>query len=289
MTTTTQETVKAFFDPQTWTYTYLVYESEGSACIVIDSVLNYDPKSGRTKTESADEVIAFIKEHRLQLEWILETHAHADHLTAAPYIQEKLGGKIAIGDHITTVQGVFKGVFNLDDLAVDGSQFDVLIKEGEPISFGNLSFKALYVPGHTPACMAYEIGDSIFVGDTLFMPDVGTARCDFPGGSASNLYRSIQSILKYPPSTKLYMCHDYPPNGRAPEYQSTVADQKKNNIHVHDGITEEQFVAMRTKRDAGLEMPVLILPSIQVNIRAGHMPKAEGNGTAYLKIPLNAL
>ena len=289
MNTTTQASVKAFFDPQTWTYTYVVYESEGLACIVIDSVLNYDPKSGRTKTESADEVIAFIKEHRLHLEWILETHAHADHLTAAPYIQEKLGGKIAIGDHITTVQGVFKGVFNLDDLAVDGSQFDVLIKEGEPISFGNLSFKASYVPGHTPACMAYEIGDSIFVGDTLFMPDVGTARCDFPGGSASNLYRSIQSILKYPPSTKLYMCHDYPPNGRAPEYQSTVADQKKNNIHVHDGITEEQFVAMRTKRDAGLEMPVLILPSIQVNIRAGHMPKAEGNGTAYLKIPLNAL
>jgi glyoxylase-like metal-dependent hydrolase (beta-lactamase superfamily II) len=289
MNTTTQASVKAFFDPQTWTYTYVVYESEGLACIVIDSVLNYDPKSGRTKTESADEVIAFIQEHRLHLEWILETHAHADHLTAAPYIQEKLGGKIAIGDHITTVQGVFKGVFNLDDLAVDGSQFDVLIKEGEPISFGNLSFKASYVPGHTPACMAYEIGDSIFVGDTLFMPDVGTARCDFPGGSASNLYRSIQSILKYPPSTKLYMCHDYPPNGRTPEYQSTVADQKEANIHVHDGITEEQFVAMRTKRDAGLEMPVLILPSIQVNIRAGHMPKAEGNGTAYLKIPLNAL
>lgn len=289
MNTPTQATVKAFFDPQTWTYTYVVYESKGSACIVIDSVLNYDPKSGRTKTESADEVIAFIKENRLQLDWILETHAHADHLTAAPYIQEKLGGKIAIGDHITTVQSVFKGVFNLDDIAVDGSQFDVLIKGGESIAFGNLSFKALFVPGHTPACMAYEIGDSIFVGDTLFMPDVGTARCDFPGGSASNLYRSIQSILKYPPSTKLYMCHDYPPNSRPPEYQSTVADQKKSNIHVHDGVTEEQFVAMRNKRDAGLEMPVLILPSIQVNIRAGHMPKPEGNGTAYLKIPLNAL
>jgi glyoxylase-like metal-dependent hydrolase (beta-lactamase superfamily II) len=289
MNTSTQATVKAFFDPQTWTYTYVVYESKGSPCIVIDSVLNYDPKSGRTKTESADEVIAFIKENRLQLDWILETHAHADHLTAAPYIQKKLGGKIAIGDHITTVQGVFKGVFNLDDVAVDGSQFDALIKEGESVRFGNLSFKALYVPGHTPACMAYEIGDSIFVGDTLFMPDVGTARCDFPGGSASNLYRSIQSILKYPPSTKLYMCHDYPPNGRSPAYQSTVADQKKSNIHVHDGVTEEQFVAMRNKRDAGLEMPVLILPSIQVNIRAGHMPKVEGNGTAYLKIPLNAL
>jgi glyoxylase-like metal-dependent hydrolase (beta-lactamase superfamily II) len=289
MNTTAQATVKAFFDPQTWTYTYVVYESKGSACIVIDSVLNYDPKSGRTKTGSADEVISFIKENRLQLEWILETHAHADHLTAAPYIQEKLGGKIAIGDHITTVQGVFKGVFNLDDVAVDGSQFDALIKEGESVRFGNLSFKALYVPGHTPACMAYEIGDSIFVGDTLFMPDVGTARCDFPGGSASNLYRSIQSILNYPPNTKLYMCHDYPPNGRPPEYQSTVADQKKSNIHVHDGVRQEQFVAMRNKRDAGLEMPVLILPSIQVNIRAGHMPKAEGNGTAYLKIPLNAL
>ena len=289
MNTPTQATVKAFFDPQTWTYTYVVYESKGSPCIVIDSVLNYDPKSGRTKTHSADEVISFIKDNQLRLEWILETHAHADHLTAAPYIQEKLGGKIAIGDHITTVQKVFKGVFNLDDVAVDGSQFDVLIKEGEFVRFGNLSFKALYVPGHTPACMAYEIGDSIFVGDTLFMPDVGTARCDFPGGSASNLYRSIQSILKYPPSTKLYMCHDYPPNGRPPEYQSTVADQKKSNIHVHDGVTEEQFVAMRNKRDAGLEMPVLILPSIQINIRAGHMPKPEGNGTAYLKIPLNAL
>ena len=289
MNTNAQATVKAFFDPQTWTYTYVVYESIGSPCIVIDSVLNYDSKSGRTKTESADEVISFIKDNRLQLEWILETHAHADHLTAAPYIQEKLGGQIAIGDHITTVQGVFKGIFNLDDIALDGSQFDALIKANESIAFGNLSFKALYVPGHTPACMAYEIGDSIFVGDTLFMPDVGTARCDFPGGSASNLYRSVQSILKYPPNTKLYMCHDYPPNGRAPEYQSTVADQKKSNIHVHDGVTEEQFVAMRNKRDAGLEMPVLILPSIQVNIRAGHMPKAEGNGTAYLKIPLNAL
>jgi glyoxylase-like metal-dependent hydrolase (beta-lactamase superfamily II) len=289
MNTTAQATVKAFFDPQTWTYTYVVYESKGSPCIVIDSVLNYDPKSGRTKTESADEVISFIKDNQLRLEWILETHAHADHLTAASYIQEKLGGKIAIGDHITTVQGVFKGIFNLDDIALDGSQFDALIKANESIAFGNLSFKALYVPGHTPACMAYEIGDSIFVGDTLFMPDVGTARCDFPGGSASNLYRSIQSILSYPPNTTLYMCHDYPPNGRPPEYQSTVADQKKSNIHVHDGITEEQFVAMRNKRDAGLEMPVLILPSIQVNIRAGHMPKAEGNGTAYLKIPLNAL
>lgn len=289
MNSISQPTIKAFFDPHTWTYTYVVYESEGSPCIVIDSVLNYDPKSGRTKTDSADALIAFIQEKKLNLEWILETHAHADHLTAAPYIQEKLGGKIAIGDHITAVQKVFQGVFNLDDIAIDGSQFDALIKEGESIVFGNLSFKALYVPGHTPACMAYEIGNCIFVGDTLFMPDVGTARCDFPGGSASHLFRSIQSILKYPPNTRLFMCHDYPPNGRAPEYQSTVADQKQANIHVHDGITEEQFVAMRTKRDASLEMPVLILPSIQVNIRAGHMPPKESNGISYLKIPLNAL
>lgn len=284
-----QALVKAFFDPQTWTYTYVVYESKGSPCVVIDAVLNYDPKSGRTKTRSADEVIAFIEENQLQLQWILETHAHADHLTAAPYIKEKLGGKIAIGDHITSVQKVFKGIFNLNDIRIDGSDFDALIREGELISFGNLSFKALYVPGHTPACMAYEIGDSIFVGDTLFMPDVGTARCDFPGGSASNLYRSIQSILQYPSDTKLFMCHDYPPNGRDPEYQCTVADQKRANIHVHDGVTEEQFVAMRTKRDATLEMPVLILPSIQVNIRAGNMPPKESNGVSYLKIPLNAL
>lgn len=289
MNSNKQPIVKAFFDPQTWTYTYVVYESEGSPCIVIDSVLNYDPKSGRTKTVSADEVIAFIKEKELRLEWILETHAHADHLTAAPYLQEKLGGKIAIGDHITAVQKVFKNVFNLEDVAVDGTQFDVLIKEGEPISFGNLSFKALYVPGHTPACMAYEIGDNIFVGDTLFMPDVGTARCDFPGGSANHLYQSIQSILRYPPSTTLFMCHDYPPSGRDPQYQCTVGDQKRSNIHVRDGVTEDEFVAMRTKRDASLEMPVLILPSIQVNIRAGHMPPKESNGVSYLKIPLNAL
>ncbi|MDP3621217.1 MAG: MBL fold metallo-hydrolase [Polynucleobacter sp.] len=289
MNSNKQPIVKAFFDPQTWTYTYVVYESEGSPCIVIDSVLNYDPKSGRTKTVSADEVIAFIKEKELRLEWILETHAHADHLTAAPYLQEKLGGKIAIGDHITAVQKVFKNVFNLEDVAVDGTQFDVLIKEGEPISFGNLSFKALYVPGHTPACMAYEIGDNIFVGDTLFMPDVGTARCDFPGGSANQLYQSIQSILRYPPSTTLFMCHDYPPSGRDPQYQCTVGDQKRSNIHVRDGVTEDEFVAMRTKRDASLEMPVLILPSIQVNIRAGHMPPKESNGVSYLKIPLNAL
>ncbi|MBU3602504.1 MBL fold metallo-hydrolase [Polynucleobacter sp. AM-25C3] len=282
--------IKDFFDPETWTYTYVVYEGDGSPCVIIDSVLNYDPKSGRTSTKSADELIAFVRAHQLQVSWILETHAHADHLTAAPYLQTHLGGKLVIGDHITNVQKVFKGVFNLDDrFQADGTQFDHLLKEGESLAFGNLSLKALFVPGHTPACMAYEIGDAIFVGDTLFMPDVGSARCDFPGGDAKTLYRSIQQILSYPAQTKLYMCHDYPPNDRPPACMTTVADEKTSNIHVHDGISEEQFVAMRTARDQTLEMPVLILPSIQVNIRAGHFPEPDANGIAYLKIPLNAL
>ena len=290
MTTKPTPLIKDFFDSETWTYTYVVYEREGAPCAIIDSVLNYDPKSGRTSTKSADEVIAFVKAHQLQVDWILETHAHADHLTAAPYLQSHLGGKLVIGDHITHVQEVFKGVFNLDDsFKADGAQFDYLLKEGESLAFGNLSLKALFVPGHTPACMAYEIGDAIFVGDTLFMPDVGTARCDFPGGDAKTLYRSIQKILSYPGQTKLYMCHDYPPNNRPATGVSTVADEKANNIHVHDGVTEAQFVQMRTTRDNTLEMPTLILPSIQVNIRAGHFPEAESNGVSYLKIPLNAL
>lgn len=290
MTATHTPLIQDFFDPETWTYTYVVYEGEGSPCAIIDPVLNYDPKSGRTTTQSADEVIAFVKSHQLQVSWILETHAHADHLTAAPYLQSHLGGKLVIGDHITNVQTVFKGIFNLGDgFKADGTQFDHLLKEGESLSFGNLSLKALFVPGHTPACMAYEIGDAIFVGDTLFMPDVGTARCDFPGGDAKTLYRSIQKILSYPGQTKLYMCHDYPPNNRPAIGMSTVADEKANNIHVHDGVTEEQFVQMRTTRDKTLDMPTLILPSIQVNIRAGHFPEADSNGVSYLKIPLNAL
>ena len=282
--------IKDFFDPETWTYTYVVYEGVGSPCVIIDSVLNYDSKSGRTSTTSADEVIAFVKAQQLQSTWILETHAHADHLTAAPYLQSQLGGKMVIGDHITSVQKVFKGVFNLDDrFQADGTQFDRLLKEGETLPFGNLALKALFVPGHTPACMAYEIGDAIFVGDTLFMPDVGTARCDFPGGDAKTLYQSIQKILSYSGQTTLYMCHDYPPNDRPANCMSTVAEQKENNIHVHDGVTEEQFVQMRTARDKTLDMPALILPSIQVNIRAGHFPEADSNGVSYLKIPLNAL
>ena len=282
--------IKDFFDPETWTYTYVVYEGDGSPCVIIDSVMNYDPKSGRTTTKSADEVITFVKAHQLKVDWILETHAHADHLTAAPYLQSHLGGKLVIGDHIKNVQTVFKGVFNLDDrFNADGTQFDHLLKEGESLDFGNLSLKALFVPGHTPACMAYEIGDAIFVGDTLFMPDVGTARCDFPGGDAKTLYRSIQKILSYPGQTKLYMCHDYPPNNRPAMGVTTIADEKANNIHVHDGVSEEQFVQMRTARDKTLAMPTLILPSIQVNIRAGHFPEADSNGVPYLKIPLNAL
>lgn len=286
----TSADVKAFFDPETWTFTYVVYAGKGSPCVVIDSVLNYDPKSGKTSTRSADEVVDFIREEKLQLTWILETHAHADHLTAAPYLQSKLGGKIVIGDHITKVQGVFKGIFNLEkNFAIDGSQFDYLLRDGESLSFGDLSLKALYVPGHTPACMAYEIGDALFVGDTLFMPDVGTARCDFPGGSAQTLYQSIQRVLAYPDDTKLYMCHDYPPSDRPVAFCTTVGAEKKSNIHVHEGVTEEQFVQMRNKRDTTLDMPNLILPSIQVNIRAGHLPEPESNGKSYLKIPLNAL
>lgn len=283
-------TVKGFFDPETWTVTYVVYEKPGSPCLIIDSVLNYDHKSGRTKTRLADEVIAFVKEHNLEVEWILETHAHADHVSAAPYLKSHLGGKIAIGEHITNVQDVFKKVFHLEGaLPTDGSQFDYLLKDGEEIKVGALSFKSLFVPGHTPACMAYQIGDAIFVGDTMFMPDVGTARCDFPGGDAHTLYQSMKKILSFPPETRLFMCHDYPPNGRPVNFETTVAEQKKSNIHMHDGISEAEFVQMRSKRDATLEMPTLILPAIQINIRAGVLPPPESNGVSYLKIPLNAL
>ena len=282
--------VQGFFDPATWTVTYVVYEKEGSACAIIDSVLDYDPKSGRTRTTSADKVIAFVKQKRLTVEWILETHAHADHLTAAPYLKQKLGGRTAIGDHITTVQKVFKGIFNLEPgFTTDGSQFDHLLKEEESFAIGALTGRTLFVPGHTPACVAYQIGDAVFVGDTMFMPDVGTARCDFPGGDAKTLYRSVKKILSLPDDTRLFMCHDYPPNDRPIAFETTVSEQRAKNIHINDSITEAQFVEMRTKRDATLEMPVLILPSVQVNIRAGEMPPKDENGVAYLKIPVNAL
>ena len=282
--------VHGIFDPATWTVTYVVYEKPGSACAIIDSVLDYDPKSGRTSHTSADKVIEFVKANKLQVEWILETHAHADHLSAAPYLKANLGGKTAIGDHITAVQGVFKGIFNLEpDFKLDGSQFDHLFKDGETIQIGALSGHTMYVPGHTPACVAYQFGDAVFVGDTLFMPDVGTARCDFPGGDAKTLYASTRKILSLPPTTRLFMCHDYPPNDRAVKFETTVADQRANNIHVKDSISEEEFVEMRTKRDATLEMPVLILPAVQINIRAGELPPKEDNGIAYAKIPLNML
>lgn len=282
--------VKGFFDPATWTVTYVVYEKSGAECAIIDSVLDYDPKSGRTKTHSADRVIDFVKSENLKVEWILETHAHADHLSAAPYIRKQLGGKIAIGANITAVQGVFKKIFNLEpEFQLDGSQFDALIHEGEPFSIGNLTAEAIYVPGHTPACMAYQVGDALFVGDTLFMPDVGTARCDFPGGDAHALYKSVRKLLSLPPETRMFMCHDYPPAGREVAFETTVAEQKAHNIHIHDGISEDEFVAMRTRRDATLDMPTLILPAVQVNIRAGNLPPPDDNGVSYLKLPVNML
>ena len=282
--------VHGIFDKATWTITYIVHQGVGTACAIIDSVLDYDPKSGRTTTTSAEKVVDYVKANQLKVEWILETHAHADHLTAAPYLKQHLGGKIAIGDHISNVQKVFKGIFNMEpSFKQDGSQFDHLFKDGEAIQVGGLTGHTMYVPGHTPACVAYQFVDAVFVGDTMFMPDVGTARCDFPGGDAKTLFASVHKILSLPPDTRLFMCHDYPPNGRDVKFESTVADQRANNIHVHDGISEAQFVDMRTKRDATLEMPVLILPAVQINIRAGELPPKEDNGIAYAKIPLNAL
>ncbi|NBT79274.1 MAG: MBL fold metallo-hydrolase, partial [Betaproteobacteria bacterium] len=274
----------------TWTVTYVVHQGPGTACAIIDSVLDYDPKSGRTKTESADRVIEYVKSNHLDVVWILETHAHADHLSAAPYLKQTLGGKTAIGDHIAQVQDVFKRIFNLEpEFRPDGSQFDRLLADEEAFEIGELTGKVHYVPGHTPACVHFEIGDAVFIGDTMFMPDVGTARCDFPGGDAKTLYASVRKLLSLPPQTRLFMCHDYPPNHREIAFETTVAEQREKNIHVHDGISEAQFVAMRTQRDATLEMPVLILPAVQINIRAGELPPKESNGVAYVKIPLNAL
>ena len=289
-TATVNPLVHGIFDPATWTVTYVVYERPGSDCAIIDSVLDYDPKSGRTSHKSADKLIEFVKANDLKVAWILETHAHADHLSAASYLKQQLGGQTAIGDHIGGVQKVFKGIFNMEEsFKPDGSQFDHLFAEGEEITVGSLSGRTMFVPGHTPACVAYQFGDAVFVGDTLFMPDVGTARCDFPGGDAKTLFASVRKVLSLPPETRLFMCHDYPPAGRPVAFETTVAAQRAGNIHVHDGIDEAQFVAMRTTRDATLEMPVLILPAVQINIRAGELPPKESNGIAYAKIPLNAL
>lgn len=282
--------IEAFFDEVTGTVSYVVYDEPGGCCAVVDSVLDFDPKSGRTATRSADRIVDFVQRQHLTVQWILETHAHADHLSAAHYLRGKLGGKIAIGAAITQVQGVFKSIFHLEpEFKTDGGQFDHLLRDGETLSIGKLQAWALAVPGHTPACMAFQVGDAVFVGDTLFMPDVGTARCDFPGGDARTLYRSVHRLLGLPPQTRLFMCHDYPPQGRAPAWETTVAFQRAHNIHVHDGVTEDAFVDLRTRRDATLEMPVLILPAVQVNIRAGALPPPEENGVTYLKIPVNAL
>ena len=282
--------IQAFFDPNTWTVTYVASCHASRHAAIIDPVLDYDYKSGRTNTTSADQVLAYLKAKDLTVEWILETHAHADHLSGAQYLKEQVGGRIAIGENIRAVQSTFKSVFNLDaDFATDGSQFDHLFKDGEVFKIGHVEVVAMLVPGHTPADMAYRIEDVIFVGDTLFMPDVGTARADFPGGDAHALYRSIHKVLALPPETTLFVCHDYAPASRQAQWKTTVAEQRAKNIHVHDGVTEEQFVAMRAARDATLEMPSLIIPSIQVNVSAGEMPVPESNGIRYLKVPLNAL
>ena len=283
-------TTQAFFDPETWTVTYVVSDNQTGHAAIIDPVLDYDFKSGRTSTTSADRVRAYLADKQLHVDWILETHAHADHLSGAHYLKAHVGGRIAIGENIRAVQSTFKAVFNLEpSFLPDGSQFDHLFKEGETFKIGEVEATALLVPGHTPADMAYRVDDSVFVGDTLFMPDVGTARADFPGGDVHALYRSIRKLLALPEATKMFVCHDYPPASRTPQWQTTVGEQRANNIHVHDGVTEEAFVAMRTARDATLGMPTLILPAIQVNVRAGDLPPPEDNGISYLKIPVNTL
>ena len=290
--------IESFFDSATFTFSHLLADLSTRQCALIDSVLDYDPKSGRTSTTSADRLVERVKALDLQVQWILETHVHADHLSAAPYLKNQLGGQLAIGAHITTVQNVFGKLFNAGaEFARDGSQFDRLLADGEAFQIGTLQARAMHTPGHTPACMTYVVRDSgdvsekqvAFVGDTLFMPDYGTARCDFPGGNASVLFQSIQKVLSLPDNTELYLCHDYPPETREPHCITTVAEQKNANVHVHRGVNEAEFVAMREKRDASLAMPVLILPSVQVNMRAGQMPPPEDNGQRYLKIPIDAL
>ncbi len=290
--------IESFFDSATFTFSHLLADLSTRQCALIDSVLDYDPKSGRTSTTSADRLVDRVKALDLQVQWILETHVHADHLSAAPYLKKRLGGQLAIGAHITTVQNVFGKLFNAgSEFARDGSQFDRLLEDGEIFQIGTLQARAMHTPGHTPACMTYVVSDTgdvsekqvAFVGDTLFMPDYGTARCDFPGGNASVLFQSIQKVLSLPDNTELYLCHDYPPETREPHCITTVAEQKNANVHVHRGVNEAEFVAMREKRDASLAMPVLILPSVQVNMRAGQMPPPEDNGQRYLKIPIDAL
>lgn len=282
--------VTAFLDEVTNTLTYVVADPETGQCAVIDPVLDYDLTAGRTSTTSVDAVIEFIEVNKLSLDLVLETHVHADHLSAAPVLKKRLQARTAIGDHITAIQEVFTGIFNLDDVAADGSQFDLLLTDGDEFPIGNIQVKVMHTPGHTPACVTFVIGDAVFVGDTLFMPDFGTARCDFPGGDAEALYDSIQKIFKLPNEKRLFMCHDYKAPGRD-EYawETSVAEQRKDNIHIHDGISKQEFVDFRTGRDLQLCVPKLIVPSIQVNIRAGDMPDPEGNGVTYLKVPVDVL
>ncbi len=281
--------VTHFFDEPTNTFSYVVQDPDSSACAIIDSVLDFDYAAGRTDVRSANQIIAFVREKRLEVAWILETHVHADHLSAAPYLHEQLGGKTGIGAHIVEVQEIFGKAFNAGtEFARDGSQFDALFKENDTFAIGALEGRVLHTPGHTPACLTYVIGDAAFVGDTLFMPDYGTARCDFPGGDARTLYHSIQKVLSLPEQTRLFLCHDYKAPGRELfQHETSVAEQRKTNVHVHDGISEEEFVKMRTERDATLGMPRLIIPSVQVNMRAGELPPAEDNGQVYLKVPIN--
>lgn len=285
-----QPTIEAFLDPATSTISYIVFDEPGGTCAIIDPVLDYNHRSGRTSAMSLEKLLAFVKSQRLTVEWILETHVHADHLSSAYDLKSRVGGKTAVGCDIPHVQRIFKEIFNLGpDFIPDGRHFDALLGDGETFSVGNLTAKAISTPGHTPADLSYQFGDAIFVGDTLFMPDLGTARADFPGGDARRLFQSIHKLLRQPPETRLFMCHDYPPPNRQPCWETTVAEQRAHNIHVRDGISEEEFVAMREARDATLDMPVLLFPSVQVNVRAGEMPPREENGVSYLKIPLNLI
>jgi glyoxylase-like metal-dependent hydrolase (beta-lactamase superfamily II) len=282
--------ITALFDSGTGTVTYIVADPATREAAVIDSVLDFDPKSGRTATASADRVVDEVRRQGLTVRWLLETHVHADHLSAAPLLHQRLGGAIVIGEHVRDVQAIFGPLFNAEpSFARDGSQFDRLLRDGDVLPLGTLAIQALLTPGHTPADLTYVIGDAAFVGDTLFMPDYGTARADFPGGDARTLYRSIRRILALPPATRLFTGHDYPPGGRGPAWESTVAAQRRDNIHVHDGVTEDAFVALREARDATLDSPRLLLPSVQVNMRAGHLPPPEANGIRYLKIPVDVV
>lgn len=293
-TSRTDPVIDAFFDPVTGTVSYVVADPGTRAAALIDPVLDFDIKAARTSTRSADRLLEHVQTHGLNVQWILETHVHADHLSAARVLQRQVGGRIAIGAHIRQVQATFGRLYNLGpEFEPDGRAFDHLFADGEHFAIGTLQAQALHVPGHTPADMAYAVGatpdQAVFIGDTLFMPDVGSARADFPGGDARTLYRSVQRLLALPPATRLFVCHDYPPQGRTPAWQTTVAAQRAGNIHLHDGIGEDDFVAMRQARDATLDVPALILPALQVNVRAGDLPPAEANGTAYLKLPLNVM